>query len=68
MASDLAAGKMRVFANAGVGGLHAGRWNDVYPSARIQDYALAGLVSLTGPRGEEPPERLPSACCGAARA
>lgn len=67
VATDLAPGKMRVFANVGVGGLRAGRWNDVYPSVRIQDYTGAGLVSLTGPHGEEPPEQLPRACCGARR-
>lgn len=65
MATDLAPGKMRVFANAGVGGMRPGRWNDVRPSVRIQEWALVGLVSLTGPSGEEPPERLPRACCGA---
>lgn len=68
MATDLAPGKQRIYACAGVGGLLAGRWSDVPEGdPRIGGWERAGLVSRTGPHGEEPPERLPRPCCGGQR-
>jgi hypothetical protein len=61
----LALGKVRIFANAGVGTLKAGRWNDV--DARhpmLGSWLATGLVSHTGPHGESAPARLAQLCCG----
>ena len=61
----LAQGKRRVFANAGVGRMLAGRWADVSADdARVDGWLATGLVSLHGPKGEDPPEVLRQACCG----
>jgi hypothetical protein len=65
--TDLKPGKVRVYAVAGVGTMTAGRWHDVIPNARLEGWIRAGLVQRTGPKGEEPPERLPRGCCGERR-
>ena len=57
--------EVRVFANAGVGSLVAGRWNDVKQDhPQLADWIEAGLVSLTGPKGEPAPTVLKQTCCG----
>jgi hypothetical protein len=64
MATDLATGRRRVFAHAGVGGLLPGRWGDVDEGPALDGWLAAGLVSATGPGGAPAPERIPQGCCG----
>jgi len=63
--SDLKPGRRRIFVVAGVGRYLGGRWADV-PTAHpnLEGWLRAGLVQLTGPRGEPAPERIVRACCG----
>jgi hypothetical protein len=63
--TDLKPGKRRIFVVAGVGG-HAGlRWADVdEKDSRVDGWIRAGLVKLTGPKGEPAPARLVPGCCG----
>lgn len=68
MASDLKPGSTRVYAAAGVGGLRPGRWNDVRNDhPQLEGWLRAGLVQLTGAKGEGPPDRIVRGCCGSVR-
>lgn len=62
--TDVAPGKRRVYAVAGVGKLIAGRWHDVDDDAILEGRLRAGFVKLDGPHGEEPPARITRGCCG----
>lgn len=59
-------GRRRVYARANLaGGVRALRWVDL-EEERIQDLVDAGLVTLTDPWGNEPPDQIPQeGCCGA---
>lgn len=62
-------GFVRVFPRHSVGPLRANRWQDVSRThPRLDGWIAAGLVSLTGPHGEAPPEDIPATrCCGGVR-
>ncbi len=62
-------GQIRVYPRHSVNGLRANRWQDVPAGdSRIEGFIAAGLVSLTGPRGEPAPEDIPpNRCCGSIR-
>ena len=59
-------GYRRVFARHSVGRLRAGRWQDVLATEpKLDGWIAAGLVSLTGSKGEAAPDDLPRPrCCG----
>lgn len=60
-----AAGKVRVFANAGVGHLLALRWADVDEDhPMLESWLVQGLVSHRDKEGATAPDDLSQLCCG----
>lgn len=58
-------GKVRVFAHAGVGHLHALRWADVDEGhPMLASWLAQGLVSHKDKAGESAPDVLSQLCCG----
>ena len=59
-------GFVRVYARHSVNRLRAGRWQDVRSDhAQLDGWLAAGLVSATGPHGEDAPTDIPPGrCCG----
>jgi len=53
-----------VFALANLpGGVRAHAWRDVAEGPQLDAWLEAGLVALTGPRGEDPPVTIPAERC-----
>ena len=63
---DLKEGKVRVFANAGVGGMRALHWHDLdTDDPMLESWRAAGLVSDVDHKGNGAPETMPrGTCCG----
>lgn len=59
---------VRVYANAGLVGLSALRWNDVASdNPYLAGWLQNGMVSLTDPWGNSAPDEIPQSCCGSVR-
>ena len=58
-------GFIRVMPRVGLPGLIALRWTDVrVDHPQLRDWIDSAMVTLTGLRGEAPPDELPRRCCG----